>query len=108
MQLSSGPLRADRVWLATGTWTDAHALKCLRPLLQDVPTLQGIPVVDQTLRLGPHPVFVMGRLATTTLGPAAGNLWGAQRAAHRIARAITGVDLAGEAITRIPAPVGRT
>jgi hypothetical protein len=30
----------------------------------------------------------MGRLATLTLGPAAGNLWGAQRAAERITEAI--------------------
>ena len=35
----------------------------------------------------------MGRSATFALGPSAGNLWGATRAARRIATDITGVEL---------------
>lgn len=93
LALSTGPAHADHVWLATGTLPDAHALKCLHPLLADVPMLQGLPIIDERLRLGPHPAFVMGRLATLALGPASGNLWGAQRAAERITTSITGVDL---------------
>lgn len=83
----------DRVWLACGTAPDASALRALRPLLEDTVSIDGFPVVDERLRLGPHPAYVMGRLATVALGPASGNLWGAQRAAHRITEAITGVDL---------------
>lgn len=86
-------LAADRVWLATGTTPDIGALRCLGPLVEDVPALDGIPITDDWLRLGPWPIHVMGRLAALVLGPAAGNLWGAQRAAARIAAAITGVNL---------------
>jgi hypothetical protein len=93
LELSSGPVNADHVWLATGTLPDAHALRSLKPLLEDCPMLQGLPVVDGRLRLGPHPAFVMGRLATLALGPASGNLWGAQRAAERITKVLTGIDL---------------
>ncbi|MEM9711675.1 MAG: FAD-dependent oxidoreductase [Actinomycetota bacterium] len=84
---------ADRVWLATGTVPHLGALRCLGDLAADMGQIDGIPVTDELLRAGPHPVYVMGRLATVQLGPAAGNLWGAQRAASRITRAITGVDL---------------
>ncbi len=91
-------LQADNVWLATGTTPDIGACRCLTGLVADVPTLDGLPVTDTNLRLGPHPVYVMGRLATMTLGPAAGNLWGAQRAATRITKAITGVDLEHESV----------
>ena len=94
LQLSDGSvLNADRLWLATGTQADVATLRCLRPLLDDVVTQNGVPLVGDDLRLGPHPAFVMGRLAMAALGPAAGNLWGAQRAARRITDAIAGVDL---------------
>jgi glycine/D-amino acid oxidase-like deaminating enzyme len=89
-------LRADQVWLATGTTPDIGAARYLTDLAADAPMLNGLPVTDESLRLGPHPVHVMGRLATLTLGPAAGNLWGAQRAATRIAKALTGIDLEHE------------
>ncbi len=84
---------ADQVWLAIGAVPDIAAQRCLNDITADVPVIDGFPVTDEALRLGPHPVHVMGPLATITLGPAAGNLWGAQRAAARIAAAITGVDL---------------
>ena len=95
-------VRADHVWIATGTECDIGALRCLDSLALDAPMLDGKPLVDSSLRLGPHPVYLMGRLATAALGPAAGNLWGAQRAAHRITEALTGVHLRGQSIATIP------
>ena len=88
-----GRLHTNQLWLATGTDSDVYALRCLQPLLADVATIEGFPLLNDQLRLGPHPAFLMGRPTMLTLGPAAGNLWGAQRAAHRIALAITGVDV---------------
>jgi len=84
---------SDKVWLATGTQSSFESVRWLQPILKDIPIIDGFPLVDQSLRLGPHPVFVMGRSATIALGPAAGNLWGARHAARRIATAITGIEL---------------
>ena len=83
---------ADRIWLATGTQPDLAALRCLEPLLPDIAIIDGVPVPDETLRIGLPPIHVMGRLAVLQLGPAAGNLWGARHAARRITEAITGID----------------
>lgn len=83
----------DQVWLATGTQSSIHAMRWLQPILEDIPIIDGFPLVDQSLRLRPHPIFVMGRSATVALGPAAGNLWGARQAAQRITTAITGLEL---------------
>ncbi|MEM9564423.1 MAG: NAD(P)-binding domain-containing protein [Actinomycetota bacterium] len=97
-------LVADHVWLATGTTPDLVAARCLADLVADVPAVGGLPVTDENLRLGPHPIHVMGRLAILTLGPAAGNLWGAQRAAMRITRALTGIDLQHRSMASVPPP----
>ena len=97
-------LDTDLIWLATGTTPDIAAQRALEPVLPDIATVAGLPVCDRDLRTGRHPIHVMGRLATLTLGPAAGNLWGAQRAARAITRAITGVDLEYDTITTIPHP----
>ena len=97
-------LDADLVWLGTGTTPDIRAEHALDPVLPDIATVAGLPVCDRDLRIGRYPIHVMGRLATLTLGPAAGNLWGAQRAARVITRAITGVDLECEAVTTVPHP----
>ncbi|MDG1088330.1 FAD/NAD(P)-binding protein [Ilumatobacter sp.] len=108
LHLNNGDrMYVDSVWLATGTQADPHALRCLRPLLADVGDVNGFPLLDKHLRLGPHPAFIMGRSTALTLGPAAGNLWGAQRAAHRITEAITGVDLSCKTATWIDAPTRR-
>ena len=96
-------LMADRVWLATGTTPDIDNAR-MPDLVADAPLLDSLPITDENLRLGPHPVYVMGRLATLALGPAAGNLWGAQRAATRITRALTGVDLEHESVLSMPPP----
>lgn len=94
LELDDGDaVEPTRVWLATGTVPDMAAMRCLRTVLPDIATIDGYPVTDDDLRTGRHPIHVMGRLATLTLGPAAGNLWGARHAAHRITRAITGIDV---------------
>jgi len=59
-------------------------------VIADLPVADGYPIIDDSLRLPRLPIFVTGRLATSVLGPAAGNLWGAQRAAQRIATAVSG------------------
>jgi G3E family GTPase len=97
-------LEADVVWLATGTTPDIAALRALEPVLPDIATVAGLPVCDRDLRTGRHRIHVMGRLATLTLGPAAGNLWGAQRAARAITRAITGIDLEHDSVATVPLP----
>ena len=64
-------------------------MECLRQILENTTFIDGFPLVDHSLRLNPYPVYVMGRSATFALGPAAGNLWGATKAAHRITKDIT-------------------
>ena len=94
LELSDGTtIETDRLWLATGTRPDLSAIRFLEPLLPDVVEVDGYPLTDANLRIGAHPIHVMGRLATLVLGPAAGNLWGARHAARRITQAVTGVDL---------------
>lgn len=79
---------ADRLWLATGGIPDITASRYLDEVIADLPVVDGFPIIDDSLRLANRPIFVTGRLATSVLGPAAGNLWGAQRAAQRIANRI--------------------
>ena len=86
-------VNVDQVWLATGTQSDLYAMECLRPFLHGITFVDGFPVTSNSLRLGQNPIYVMGRSATFALGPSAGNLWGATRAAKRIAADITGVEL---------------
>ena len=83
---------SDQVWLATGTCCDLQSMKFLHPILENFSFVDEFPVLDRSLRLKPHPIYLMGRTATFALGPAAGNLWGATRAAHQIAKDITGVE----------------
>lgn len=95
-----GPVLADRIWLATGTEACLSAARCLHGLAADIPMGGELPLPDGQLRLGPWPLFATGRLATSRLGPAAGNLWGARQAALAITRALTGVDLEHPASVR--------
>ncbi|WP_395160208.1 GTP-binding protein, partial [Ilumatobacter sp.] len=68
-------------------------MPALAGLRAQIPTIDGLPVPNNDLRIGGLPIHVTGRLATIELGPAAGNLWGARQGARRITRAITGIDL---------------
>ena len=103
--VSGRSLGVDRCWLATGTRPDMRADRALAPHVDR--HIDGIPVVRKDLRAGRQPLHLTGRLATTELGPAAGNLWGARVAARRIALALTGVDLDTDAVAAIkpPAPL---
>ena len=83
---------SDQIWLATGTCPDLQTMEFLHPILENVSFVDEFPVLDRSLRLKPHPIYLMGRSTTYALGPAAGNLWGATRAAHRITTDITGVE----------------
>lgn len=98
----STAIEADRCWLATGR------TPVLDPALDHVgvDTVGGYPVLDPTLRVRRTHIHVVGRLAAPTIGPAAGNLWGARVAARHITRSITDIDLDHDAIVRIPAPTG--
>ena len=89
---NAAEINADRVWVATGTTPDIATMSCLAELTPGLRLVGTYPIVDENLQLGDHPIYVMGRLATLTLGPAAGNLWGARHAARRITKAITGID----------------
>lgn len=79
-------LRADRLWLATGTDCTVDACR----LLDDVMVSHrcdvhgGLPDLDDDLSWPGTALHITGRLAALQLGPASGNLWGARRAAERI------------------------
>lgn len=83
-------LRADRLWLATGT--DCTVDSCR--LLDDVATShpcgvhRGLPALTPDLSWPGTRLHVTGRLASLQLGPAAGNIWGGRKAADRIVDAV--------------------
>jgi hypothetical protein len=58
----------------------------------DVERVGGRPVLERSLRLPGSVVHVAGRLAQLEIGPAAGNLFGARRAAERVVASIVGAD----------------
>jgi hypothetical protein len=85
----------DRIWLATGTKFNCQQ----NPLLQDVlaayptETIDGLPVLDEYLRLPGSEFFLMGALAALQVGPVARNLSGGRMASDRIVRALTKASL---------------
>ncbi|WP_456085757.1 hypothetical protein [Limnoraphis robusta] len=89
-------LTFDRIILATGTQLDARQHPLLQDILQVYPTeiLDGLPVLDQHLRIPGCELFVMGGLAALQVGPVARNLAGARMAAARIVPALVKPSLA--------------
>lgn len=87
-------VRAERVWLATGTEPDVTANRITARLLEDhpIPLAAGWPCLDSQLRWPGTNVHLVGRPAMLALGPAAGNLWGARAAAVIVADHIVGAD----------------
>jgi cation diffusion facilitator CzcD-associated flavoprotein CzcO len=80
----------DRIWLATGTRFDATEHPLLKDVLQTSPTeiVNGLPVLDEYLRLPKSNFFMMGGLAALQIGPVARNIGGGRMAARRIVPAI--------------------
>ncbi|MBD2209462.1 SidA/IucD/PvdA family monooxygenase [Nostoc linckia FACHB-104] len=86
----------NRIWLSTGTQFDATS----EPLLQEVlaayptPIINGLPVLDEYLRIPGSELFIMGGLAALQVGPTARNLSGARMASDKIVPAIVKRSLA--------------
>lgn len=92
IELATGEsLTAAWLWLATGTHTGLSHEPLLQPLVADVAgaVVADLPILDdKSLQWPGKPLYVMGRLASLHLGPTAGNLAGARRAAQRIVPAL--------------------
>lgn len=83
-------LMFNRIWLGTGTVFSYHYNNLLADVLQIYPTeiINGLPVLDNNLRLPGSQCFVMGGLAALILGPVARNLSGGRMASDRLVKAI--------------------
>jgi hypothetical protein len=86
----------NRIWLATGTRFDAAGHPLLKDVLQAYPTeiVNGLPVLDEYLRLPKSNFFIMGGLAALQIGPVARNIGGGKMACDRIVPAIIKPSLA--------------
>ena len=80
----------NRIWLATGTRFNAQAHPLLQNVLETYPTeiVNGLPVLDEHLRLPKSNFFIMGGLAALQIGPVARNIGGGKMACERIVPAI--------------------
>ncbi|MGD1901214.1 MAG: FAD/NAD(P)-binding protein [Geitlerinemataceae cyanobacterium] len=80
----------DRIWLATGTTLDIDRWSLLDDIRAEypVPTIDGLPVLDDRLRWPGCNLFVMGGAAALQLGPVARNLYGGKLASQRIVPAL--------------------
>ncbi|WP_175561183.1 FAD/NAD(P)-binding protein [Hydrococcus rivularis] len=86
----------DRIWLATGTKFDCQQNPLLEDMLAAYPTeiVNGLPVLDEYLRLPGSEFFLMGALAALQVGPVARNLSGGRMASDRIVRTLTKASIA--------------
>jgi cation diffusion facilitator CzcD-associated flavoprotein CzcO len=82
--------KIDQIWLATGSQINATEHPLLSEILTTYPTeiVNGLPVLDQNLRLPQCEFFIMGGLAALQVGPTARNLSGARMASARIVQAL--------------------
>nr|MDJ0727956.1 FAD-dependent oxidoreductase [Prochloraceae cyanobacterium] len=80
----------NRIWLATGTKLDASDLPLLKDVLKVYPTeiVNGLPLLDDRLRLPKSNFFIMGALAALQIGPVARNIAGGIKACDRIVPAL--------------------
>lgn len=81
----------DYIYFATGVETNISSLPYLRTMREThpIPELGGFPCLNgQLMWKDGVPLFVAGRLAALSLGPAAPNLGGAKMGAERIALAL--------------------
>ncbi|WP_048320709.1 FAD/NAD(P)-binding protein [Crocosphaera watsonii] len=86
----------NRIWLATGTRFSAMEHPLLQEVLETYPTeiVNGLPVLDEYLRLPKSNFFIMGGLAALRIGPVARNIGGARMACKSIVPAIVKPSLA--------------
>ena len=86
----------NRIWLATGTKFNVREHPLLQDVLQTYPTeiVNGLPVLDEHLRLHKSNFFIMGGLAALQIGPVARNIGGGKMACQRIVPAIVKPSLA--------------
>ncbi len=94
LQVDGRPLVADAVWDATGDHPCTSAAPPLERLCDELGITRhgGRPELDQMLRLPGSVVHVAGRLGQLELGPTAGNLAGARRAAELVVGVTVGAD----------------
>ncbi|EAZ90714.1 NAD(P)-binding domain-containing protein [Crocosphaera chwakensis] len=86
----------DRIWLATGTTFNTKEHPLLQNVLETYPTeiVNGLPVLDEHLRLPKSNFFIMGGLTALQIGPVARNIHGGKMACRRIVPAIIKPSLA--------------
>ena len=86
----------NRIWLATGTKFNVAEHPLLQEVLETYPTeiVNGLPVLDEHLRLPKSNFFIMGGLAALQIGPVARNIGGGKMACQRIVPAIVKPSLA--------------
>jgi hypothetical protein len=86
----------NRIWLATGTIFKATNHPLLKDVLKKYPTeiVNGLPLLDEHLRLPKSNLFIMGGLAALQIGPVARNIGGGKMAASLIVPAIVKPSLA--------------
>ena len=86
----------NRIWLATGTRFSTKEHPLLQDVLKTYPTeiVNGLPVLDEHLRLPKSNFFIMGGLAALQIGPVARNIGGGKMAARLIVPAIVKSSLA--------------
>ena len=88
--------RFNRIWLATGTRFNIAEHPLLQDVLKTYPTeiVNGLPILDEHLRLPKSNFFIMGGLAALRIGPVARNIGGGKMACKRIVPAIVKSSLA--------------
>ncbi|MEM8830405.1 MAG: FAD/NAD(P)-binding protein [Cyanobacteria bacterium P01_G01_bin.19] len=86
----------NRIWLATGTRFNVTEHPLLKDVLKTYPPeiVNGLPVLDEHLRLPKSNFFIMGGLAALRIGPVARNIGGGKMACQRIVPAIVKPSLA--------------
>ena len=86
----------NRIWLATGTRFNVKEHPLLQDVLETYPTeiVNGLPILDEHLRLPKSNFFIMGGLAALQIGSVARNIGGGKMACKRIVPAIVKSSLA--------------
>lgn len=94
--LDDSKYQFNRIWLATGTRFNVTEHPLLQNVLEAYTTeiINGLPVLDEYLRLPKSNFFIMGGLAALQIGPVARNIGGGKMACQRIVPAIVKSSLA--------------